>query len=99
MSRPDSALMLQLLQETRDDVKRLVARDAATAERLADLERRVDAYEDPPRRSTNLKRDAGLTLSAGAVVAIVLQVLAAMGWAPRAPAASPTPTAIVAPAP
>lgn len=100
----DSTLMLQLLQETRDDVKKLVANAAAAGERLTDLERRADVTDkrlaDAPAAAggTNLKRDAGLAAGTSALVVGVIQALSALGWLHTSPAqaAPPAPAPITA---
>jgi hypothetical protein len=97
-------LALQLLAETRRDVKALLTGQARFDERLESLEK-ANAAAIP---GGNLKRDAGLVGGVGALVIAITQILQAfgVGVAPVAPApaphyapAPPAATAPVVPAP
>jgi hypothetical protein len=95
-------LILELVRETRDDVRDLLKSDARTRERLVQLEawrvetdKRLDAapYASPP----GVKRDVGMTAGAAALVVAVMQILQAFGvGVPAQAAPPPAPPAIVA---
>jgi hypothetical protein len=95
-------LMLQLLKETRVDVKSLVRDFGSLNIKQTELEARQDALEKAQAAAPvpKLARDAGLTAGAGALVVALFQVLSALGWVPSpAPAGTTKPPApaVVAP--
>lgn len=100
-SRPskDAFLMLvQLAQETRDDVKHIRSTDMpALNERVARLEERttVNAAAAPARWSPTSKAGAGLAALIPLAYAAV-ELLRATGVLPPAPAGAPATTAISA---
>ncbi len=91
-------LAMQLLRETRSDVKKLLSHRAADNERLESLERWQASVG-----SSAAPGNAKTAVVAGSISTLVLalfQALAAMGWLPSAPAAQAAPPpAIAAPAP
>jgi hypothetical protein len=89
------SLALQLLAETRRDVKELLRASTQHAERVDALADRVEVLE--ARTPPSFKRDAGLASGAGAVVFAIWQLASAAGFI-RAPA-QPAPSAQIAPAP
>jgi hypothetical protein len=75
-------VLLSLAEETRDDVKEILGRMAAAEQRLTSLEaaRSIVAASPPPAPAgPTLARDAGLATGAGALVAAVMQIIAALG--------------------
>lgn len=75
-------VLLSLAEETRDDVKEILGRMAAAEQRLTTLEAsRVIVAQPPPPApaSPTLTRDAGLVGGTGALVAAIMQIIAALG--------------------
>jgi len=97
MSDGDSTsttILLQLAQETRDDVKHLL-------QGMAALEARVSTLEAAQGPQANMKRDAVMVGTAASLAPIVVWVLQSLGLVrtPVPPVPMPTPPAIAAPAP
>jgi len=86
------AILLQLAQETRDDVKSL-------GKSMSALEARVSALEATANPRSSSKRDVGLVAGASTVVAGLLALLQALGVVHAPPASASPPPAITAPAP
>ncbi len=89
------SLALQLLAETRKDVKALLKASVVLAERYETLDQRVDLLEG--RTPPSFKRDAGLASGAGAVLFALWQFASAAGLV-KTPV-GPAPSVVTAPAP
>lgn len=75
-------VLLSLAEETRDDVKEILGRMAAAEQRLTSLEASRSIVAAPPPQASagpTLTRDAGLVGGTGALVAAVMQIIAALG--------------------